>query len=49
MRHCLVLVDKVAKLPFIVKKLIINQGVTHFPLRIKRDKIFQKEIEVLDY
>jgi len=28
MRHCLVMADKVVKLPFIVNNLITNQGVT---------------------
>ena len=28
MRHCLVMADKLAHLPFIVNKLITNQGVT---------------------
>ncbi len=28
MHHCLVMADEVAKLPFIVNKIITNQGVT---------------------
>ena len=30
MRHCLVMADKVAKLPSLVNNLITNQGVTLF-------------------
>ena len=32
MRHCLVMADKVVKLPFIVNKLITIQGVTSFSI-----------------
>ncbi len=32
MRHCLVMVDNVAKLPSLVNKLITNQGVTPSPV-----------------
>ena len=31
MRHCLVMADKVAKLTFVVSKLITNQWVTPIP------------------
>ena len=36
MRHRLVMADKVAKLPFIVNKLITNQGLTPFSARTSR-------------
>ena len=40
MRHCLVMADKVTKLPFIVNNIITNQGVTPF------DLTFDSELEL---
>src|SRR3990167_6648726 len=39
MRHCLVMADKVAKLPSLVNNLITNQGVTLFPISLKKMSI----------